>query len=74
MSSVYARRFYKAHNKYLNNFSPSEPSSSILIIDENNLYGGIMKHCPLPLNHFSIKEKKMADILLTSETSELKSI
>ena len=29
-----------------------------------------MKHCPLPLNDFSIIEKSLADILLTSETSE----
>ena len=29
-----------------------------------------MKHCPLPLNNFSIVEKSLADILLTSETSE----
>ena len=30
-----------------------------------------MKHCPLPLNGFSIVEKNLEDILLTSETSEL---
>ena len=29
-----------------------------------------MKHCPLPLNDFSIVEKSLADKLLTSETSE----
>ena len=29
-----------------------------------------MKHCPLPLNYFSIVEKRLEDILLTSETSE----
>ena len=29
-----------------------------------------MKHCPLPLNDISIVEKSLADILLTSETSE----
>ena len=29
-----------------------------------------MKHCSLPLNDFSIVEKSLADILLTSETSE----
>ena len=39
-SLVYARRFYKANNKYLDNFSPSEPTSYILNIDANNLYGG----------------------------------
>ena len=70
MSSVYARRFYKATNKYLDNFSPSEPSSYILNIDANNLYAGIMKNCPLPLNDFSIVEKSLTDILLTSEISE----
>ena len=30
-----------------------------------------MKHCPLPLNDFSIVEKNLADKLLTIETSEL---
>ena len=69
MSSVYASRFYKANSQYLNDFSPSEPSSYIFNHDANNLYGGIMKHCPLPLNDFSIVEKSLADILLTSQTS-----
>ena len=32
MSLAYARRFYKAKNKYLDNFWPSEPSSYILNI------------------------------------------
>ena len=70
MSSVYVRQCYKANNNYLDIFSPSEPSSYVLNIDANNLYGGIMKHCPLPLNEFSEIEKSLADILLTSETSE----
>ena len=70
MSPVYARRFFKANNKYLDNFSPSEPSSNVLNFDANNFYGGIMKHCTLPLNNFSIVEKSLADILLLSEISE----
>ena len=70
MSSVYARRFFKANNKYLDNFSPSEPSSNVLNFDANNFYGGIMKHCTLPLNNFSIVEKSLADVLLLSEISE----
>ena len=54
---------------------PSPPSKTatasnyILIIDANILFGGIMKHCPLPFNDFSIVEKRLEDILLTSETS-----
>ena len=47
---------------------PSEPSSYILNFDANNLYGGIIKHSPLPLKDFSIF--CLEDILLTSETSE----
>ena len=70
MSSVYARRFDTANNKNLNNFSPSEASSYILKIDANNLYGGIKKHCALPLSDFSIVEKILEDIQLTSETLE----
>ena len=66
----YARQFYQANKKYLVDLSPSEPSSYILKIDANNLYGGIMKHCPLPLNDFSINEKSLAYILLISETAE----
>ena len=37
MSSVYVRRFYKANNKNLDDFLPSEPSSYILNFDANNL-------------------------------------
>ena len=70
MSSVYARRLYKANNKYLDDFLPSEPSNYTVNIDANNLYGGTMKHCPLPLNNFSIVEKRLEDIVLTGETSE----
>ena len=70
MSSVYALQFYKANKKYLDDFLLSEPSSYILKFDAKNLYGGIMKHCPLLLNDFSVVEKSLADILLTSETSE----
>ena len=40
MSPIYARRFFKANNNYLDNFLPSQPSSYILNIDANNLYEG----------------------------------
>ena len=47
MPSIYARRFFKANDKYLEDYNPEEPSSYLLNIDANNLYGGIMKHCYL---------------------------
>ena len=37
MSSIYARRFFKANNKYLEDYNPEEPSSYLLNIDANNL-------------------------------------
>ena len=52
MSSVYTRRFYKANNKYLDDFSPWEPTSYILKIDAKKLYAGTMKQCPLPFSRF----------------------
>ena len=51
MSSVYARRFYKANNKYLNNFSPSEPSSYILNIDKT-ICTGYNETLPFAIKRF----------------------
>ena len=70
LSSIYARRFFKANNKYLKDYNPEEPSSYLLNIDDNNLYGGIMKHCPLPIKEFSIVEESLEYILQTDDSSE----
>ena len=71
MSSIYKRRFFfKANNNYLEDYNPEEPSSYLLNIDANNLSGGIMKHCRLTMNDFSIVEKSLEDILKTEDNSE----
>ena len=70
MSSIYTRRFFKANNKHLEDYNPEEPSSYLLNIDANNLYGGIMKHCPLPMKNFSITEESLEDILKNDDNSE----
>ena len=70
MSSIYARRFFNANNKYLEDYNPEEPSSYLLNIDANNLYGGIVKHCPLPIKDFSIVEESLKYILQTDDKSE----
>ena len=36
LSSIYARRFFKANNKYLKDYNPEEPSSYLLSIDAYN--------------------------------------
>ena len=70
MSLIYARRFFETNNKYLEDYNPEEPSSYLLNIDANNLYGGIMKHCPLPIKGFSIFEERLEYILQTDDSSE----
>ena len=70
MSSIYARRLFKANNKYIEDYNPEEPSSYLLNIDANNLNGGIMKHCPLPIKNFSTVEEGLEYISQTDDNSE----
>ena len=39
-------------------------------MDANNLYGGIMKHCPLSIKDFSKVEESLEYILQNDENSE----
>ena len=71
MSSVYAKKYWKANNKYTSSFDPNEESSFIINIDANNLYGGKMENYPLPLKDFVIVEKTLPQILMTSPDSQL---
>ena len=52
ISSVYSKRLAVANNKYLDNFDAEIPSTFIIMIDANNLYGGVMEKFCLPLNDF----------------------
>ena len=52
---------------FLDLICPEEPSSYLLNKDANNLYGHIMKHCPLPIKDFSIVEENLAYILQTDD-------
>jgi len=45
------KRFAKANNKHMKNYDPSLPSSHIVYLDANNLYGWAMSQY-LPLNNF----------------------
>ena len=42
ISSLYSKRFAVANNKYLGKFDAQKPSTFIIMIDANNLYGGVM--------------------------------
>ena len=71
MASVFAKRLFEAHNEYLpNTFNPYKEHSFGLMIDANNLYGGIMKTFPLPLADFkSDSTTKLRKILDTTDDS-----
>ena len=67
MSSVFSSRQEVANNTMLSEFDESKDVSSIIYIDANNLYGGIMLHYPLPLKDFGLVENIPLDQMLQTE-------
>ena len=75
ISSVYSKRFAVANNKEPGNFDAQKPSTIIIMIDANNLYGGLMENFCLPFNDFdyfyqvwdSENEPKLINTLLETE-------
>ena len=66
ISSVYAKRHFKANNKYLANFDEKCESTFGFMIDVNNLYGGIMQHSHLPLSDFTFVDSVSLDQILAT--------
>ena len=54
IASVYSSRLETANSPLLPNFDASKEMASIVYIDTNNLYGGIMLKHPLPLRAFEL--------------------
>ena len=68
LASVFSSRFEVANNPQVSHFKASEDVSSIIYIDANNLYGGIMLQYPLPLKNFEqVENVTLADIMEADE-------
>ena len=58
LNSIYNKRLSVAYKKYLPNFNPKEPTKFIIMIDANNLYGGIMENFSLSFNDFELLDQQ----------------
>ena len=67
LSSVFSSRHEVANNTMLAEFDESKDVSSIIYINANNLYGGIMLQNPLPLKDFELVEDISLDTILQTE-------
>ena len=71
VASIFSRRFFRANNKYMNSFNPDNESSFGLLLDANNLYGGIIEKLPLFLKDFQKVEIPFQEILNTDIDSDV---
>ena len=72
LSSVFSTRQEVANNLMLPYFDESKDVSSIIYIDANNLYGGIMLQYPMPLKDFELVEDvSLEEILQTKDEGDI---
>ena len=71
VASIFSKRFFKANNKYMKDFKADEESCFGLLVDANNLYGGVMERLPLPLKDFKKTDIPLHQILDTSVDSRI---
>ena len=50
-----SKRYAKANNKYMKNYNKDQPSTYIMYLDANNLYGGAMSQY-LPIGNFAYED------------------
>ena len=58
-------------NKYLEGFDETKAKTYGLLVDANNLYGGIMQQFPLPLSEFEVLDVDNSTFFQTSNDSEI---
>ena len=71
LASVYDERYFKANNKYMENYNSALESTFGFMVDANNLYGGIMKTEHLPVGDFLLVEVPLEQVLNTLTDSPI---
>ena len=69
--SVYVERYFKANNRYKENYDSALESTFVFMVDANKLYGGIMKTEHLPVGDFLLVEVPFEQVLNTPTDSPL---
>ena len=71
LASVYDERYFKANNKYMENYNSALESTFGFMVDANNLYGGIMKTENLPVGDFLLVEVPLEQVINTPTDSPI---
>ena len=72
VSSICEQRLFQANNCHLPNYDASKPSTYALMLDANNLYGGVMQNDHLLLKDFALDAHITLDeVLKVSSTEQL---
>ena len=70
-TSIYEQRLFEANNCHLPNYDASKPSTHALILDANNLYGGVMQNNHLPVKDFALDAHiTLNEVLNISSTAQ----
>ncbi|XP_075241649.1 uncharacterized protein LOC142336624 [Convolutriloba macropyga] len=72
VAPVFSSRLERANSPSLPNYDQSKELASIIYIDANNLYGGVMFNYPLPEKAFELVTKiTLEEILRTDDNGEI---
>ena len=71
VATVFDKKFFKANNRYVAEHNFNNYNTYGVLLDANNLFGGIMEKFPLPTNSFeTVQEYSLERILATTNNSE----
>ena len=62
-ASVYDERYFKSNIKYMENYDSALESTFGFMVDDNNLYGGVMKTKHLTVGDFLLVEVPLEQVL-----------